>query len=254
MLYRPLFWTSFWCEDWLFLGFQEHYRGATRFLISSASAKTAFSLAFCIKHRIAKEGLKGIQIVGLTSKRNVNFTKGLGLYDSVVDYDTFTQSGAVDVSRKEKWVYADVAGNDELNNRIWQHFVSGGAKEKLVAAVQLGMTTLAPDATSKAESVDLMTVADAASPSSKDGKLRLEAFFTVVWLAHRRQSLTVAQIAEIQAAAWAALMDQGKDWVKLERVYGAEKVRSEYERVRREGLGPDVGQIWSLWDEEDCEL
>jgi hypothetical protein len=45
MLYQPLFWTSCWCEDWLF---SSHYRGTKGVIISSASSKTAFCLAYLI--------------------------------------------------------------------------------------------------------------------------------------------------------------------------------------------------------------
>lgn len=261
MLYRPLFWTSFWCEDWLFHGFPEHYRGATNFLISSASAKTAFALAYCIKRRVANDlkakGLVGkVNVVGLTSSKNVEFTKGLGLYDSVLEYGTFKESGEVDVKGEGKWVYLDVSGNDDLNQKVYQHFVQAQAKDKLVSAVMLGLTTLSPSASAQAESVNLMKLPESASSTpatpKKEDKLELETFFTVEWLAHRRaNSLTVPQIAEMQAEAWAALMRDGQSWVRLERLYGAEKVKAEYERIGKHGLGPEVGQIWSLWDSEE---
>ncbi|THH32433.1 hypothetical protein EUX98_g1786 [Antrodiella citrinella] len=260
MLYRPLFWTSFWCEDWLFHGFNQRYRDAKRFIITSASAKTAFALAYCIKRRAAKESeLAGVKIIGLTSKKNLEFTKNLHLYDSVFEYSSFSDN--LDVSGKEKWIFADVAGNDDLNNRILRHFVASGAKDKLITAIQLGLTTLAPAATSKAKSVNLMTLPETTTTSSKvgaapqDDELKLEPFFTVEWLAHRRaHSLSVAQIAVMQAEAWGALMEDGKNWVRIERIYGAEKVKTEYERIRREGFGPDIGQIWSLWDENQVDL
>src|SRR5882762_5192718 len=86
MLYRPLFWTSYWCEDWMF---SSKYRGANQILISSASSKTAFCLAYLIKKRIAKGDLSNATLTGITSKRNLGFTKGLHLYDEVLEYDSF---------------------------------------------------------------------------------------------------------------------------------------------------------------------
>lgn len=260
MLYRPLFWTSFWCEDWLFHGFDQRYRGTKRFIISSASAKTAFALAYCIKRRTAKESeLSDVKVIGLTSKKNLEFTKNLGLYDSVFEYGSFPDN--LGVSGEEKWIFADVAGNDDLNNRILDHFVAAGAKDKLITAVQLGLTTLAPAATSKAISVNLMTLPETkttpsdAAAAPQDHELKLEPFFTVEWLTYRRaHSLTVAQIAVMQAEAWGALMEEGKNWVQLQRIYGAEKVKSEYARIGKEGLGPEIGQIWSLWDEEQGDV
>ena len=227
----------------------------------SASAKTAFASAYCLKRRFAKDPAKfgGAKIIGLTSKRNVAFTKGLGLYDVVLEYSTFAESEHVNVQGDEKWVFLDVAGNDDLNHRLNQHFIAAGAKSKLVAAVMLGVTTLAPAAATKASSVGLMTLPDAASTDSAaapvDEKLKLETFFTVEWLTYRRaHSLTVEQIATVQAEAWGALMKDGRGWVRLERVYGPDNVKREYEKIGKQGLGPEVGQIWSLWEKEEEEV
>jgi hypothetical protein len=50
MIYRPLFWTAYWCEDWLH---SSNYRGGVSgVVISSASAKTAFCLAYLIGKRV----------------------------------------------------------------------------------------------------------------------------------------------------------------------------------------------------------
>ncbi|KAF8905221.1 hypothetical protein CPB84DRAFT_1845030 [Gymnopilus junonius] len=57
MLYRPLFWTSYWCEDWL--NSSNYHGGAHTILISSASSKTAFCLVYIIaKQRQNVEGKK----------------------------------------------------------------------------------------------------------------------------------------------------------------------------------------------------
>ncbi|KAH8107693.1 hypothetical protein BXZ70DRAFT_5525 [Cristinia sonorae] len=265
MLYRPLFWTSYWCEDWLFHGFEQKYHGAKHFLISSASAKTAFALAYCYRRRIATHSeLSGTKIIGLTSKKNLEFTRRLGLYDTVLEYGSFTESLEMDVSRGDgNWVFTDVAGNDDLNRRILKHFVAFNARDKLIA-IMLGVTNLQPNAVSEASSIELMSPPKAGDTSNlppsttvaaQDEKLKLETFFTVEWLAQRRSKkgkhyLTVPQIAEMQGEAWGALMQDGKDWVRLERLYGPDNVREEYERIGREGLGPEIGQIWSLWEKK----
>ncbi|KAG8790460.1 hypothetical protein FRC17_008909, partial [Serendipita sp. 399] len=146
MIFRPLFWTSFWCEDWL------HSAGlmdsVDNILISSASAKTAYCLAFVLglRRRFGKVALprgkewvkvdngKGEpkpHIIGLTSKRNLKFTQALGLYDQVLVYEDLG-----DLQREERaWVYVDVAGNHALNQRVTAHFGSN-----LVKGVSLGMS------------------------------------------------------------------------------------------------------------------
>ena len=113
MLYQPLFWTSFWAEDWLFTVPAMPYNGAATILVSSASAKTAFCLAYLVQ----KHNQPGVTVIGLMSKRNLAFTKGLGLYAAVHTYDDVKQ-GLAAAGQGGTWVYADVAGNEALNARI----------------------------------------------------------------------------------------------------------------------------------------
>ncbi|KAJ7738327.1 hypothetical protein B0H16DRAFT_1424839 [Mycena metata] len=232
MLYRPLFWTAYWFEDWIFsLG----YRGATAFLISSASAKTAFCTAYLIAQRRSRGEAK-VKIIGLTSKRNVAFTKGLSLYDEVVQYDSFPSALG-----REKWVYVDVAGNDDLNKRVFEHFETPASGE-LVSSIALGMTTMTPTS-DKASTFDW-----GATKSAAQGP-QLERFFMPEWLNVRKHQLSLSEIFQRQKRAWAALMVDCVPWVRLEHVSGPEQVKKAYDNIASSGFSPDVGYIWSLWDE-----
>ncbi|KAJ7490727.1 hypothetical protein FB451DRAFT_1079496 [Mycena latifolia] len=241
MLYRPLFWTAYWFEDWIFsLG----YRSATAFLISSASAKTAFCAAYCIgKRRAGGAPNSSVKIVGLTSKKNMAFTKGLGLFDEVVEYGSFTSTLG-----REKWVYVDVAGNDDLNMRLFEHFRTPASGE-LIASVALGMTTLAP-ASEKATSMNWTTNTFAATTPSSSPVSQLEEFFMVEWLNVRKHQLSLKEIFSRQNQAWKDLMVDCIPWVRLERVSGADAVKKAYDTITDTGFSPDVGFIWSLWDDE----
>lgn len=240
MLYRPLFWTSFWCEDWLN---ESKYRGAKRVLISSASAKTAFSLAYCIKRR----GLEDIHVVGLTSKRNLEFTKGLGLYDEVGTYDDFEKYPSLQLEgRDEKWIYMDVTGSEEINKRVLSHFAPS---KKLVLGVMLGMTTVTPtSSTSGSSELPTSSTASELTKTESEPVDKLILFFMPEWLALRRTQLSVEQMTTMQLQTWKQLMKDGKDWVRTERVYGGEKVKEAYAKMVKGGLGADAGMIWSLWD------
>ena len=241
MLYRPLFWTAFWCEDWLHAA---HFRGASHFLISSASAKTAFCLAYLLGKRRSAEG-HSFKITGLTSSRNLDFTRGLKLYDEVLEYDGFEASELLHPF-SGTYAYVDVAGNDALNSRIHRHFAAGQA---LVASVQLGLTNLSPSAPSAATTMFTTNTSLNGPMPSKDGQVHMEQFFMPEWLAARKRQLSVAQITSMQAAAWRGLMDDGKDWIRIERVFGGEQVQEAYRRVAKEGTDPTLGGIWSLWDD-----
>ncbi|KAJ4470876.1 hypothetical protein J3R30DRAFT_1132585 [Lentinula aciculospora] len=256
MLYRPLFWTSYWCQDWLACS---GYRGGCDYiLISSASSKTAFCFAYCVRKRVEKEHQKSfnVRIIGLTSKGNLDFTRKLGLYDEVYDMNK-SQSES-----QSKWIYIDVAGNQALNSNIHTHFASPYAVSKLVVTVSLGMTNLAPGETN-AEKIEWTTNLKSSSTMQDSGRITTtysssaagfwpltEQFFSPEWLAIRRLQLTSTQMLDAQKEAWADLMRDCPSWVKLEYVYGAEHVQKAYEGMMSSsgGLAPDKGWIWSMWD------
>ena len=243
MLYRPLFWTSYWCEDWLF---SSQYRGTKRVLISSASSKTAFCLAYLIKKRVSRGEISGIQIIGLTSKRNLTFTRGLSLYDEVLDYESFTSASALSpILGTEAWLYVDVAGSGSLNKRVSSHLDS-----RLTASIALGLTNLSPsslDASSIKWSTNAFTADSAASSRSP---ATLEQFFMPEWLAVRRHQLSIEQITSLQNQAWKDMMDDCGNWVKMVHVFGGSGVKVAYEDVVQGGLGPDTGLIWSMWEKD----
>ncbi|KAK2461200.1 hypothetical protein APHAL10511_006727 [Amanita phalloides] len=141
MLYRPLFWTAYWCEDWIFAS---KYRGASFILISSASSKTAFSLAYLMQKRIKRgEVNANTKVIGLTSKKNIDFTTGLDLYHEVLTYDTFAGSPLFYGKATERWIYVDVASNQNLNQNLFSHF-SSPYTGRLAACIGLGLTNVSP--------------------------------------------------------------------------------------------------------------
>jgi hypothetical protein len=253
MLYRPLFWTSYWCEDWLA---HSGYRGGCdTLLISSASSKTAFCFAYCARNRAARGGSNSnIRTIGLTSKKNIEFTKRLGLYDEVHDYDSWKSTKTFQGGQDKRWIYVDVAGSDELNRKVFDYFASPYTG-KLVTSVSLGMTNVTPEASNTSLNADTNTFngimggkGDTIDTSSFWPQL--ERFFTPEWVEIRRKELSLAEIFEMQKIEWQKLMKDCVGWVKLERVYGPEAVKKEYEYIASSGMGPDKGQIWSLWEPE----
>jgi NADPH:quinone reductase-like Zn-dependent oxidoreductase len=105
-LYRPLFMTSFAFEA--FAAANEWF-GARRLLISSASSKTGYGIASLAHSR------GGIEMVGITSQANVAFSQQLGCYDTVITYDD------VESLPKVPTLYADVAGDTDLRQRLHRH-------------------------------------------------------------------------------------------------------------------------------------
>lgn len=253
MLYRPLFWTSYWCEDWLHsIGSYKRDTGVKlSILVASASSKTAFSLAYLIRKRIRAGELPDVQIVGVTSKRNVGFTQRLRLYDDVYEYGSFTDGKAFQGDNERRWIYVDVAGNDDFNSRVKAHFASPSVG-LIVKNVALGVTNLTPSASANDDMKWSHNAFDPLAPVFGEPGNRwptVEHFFMPEWLNTRKNQLPVAEIFKRQSKAWSQLMKDCPGWVQLERVYGADKVRDDFLRIAKEGLGPDKGLVWSLWDE-----
>ena len=58
-----------------------HPAAPAALLLTSASSRTSRAAAFAAKHHSLP-----VEVIGLTSAANLEFTRGLGLYDTVVTY------------------------------------------------------------------------------------------------------------------------------------------------------------------------
>jgi hypothetical protein len=106
MIYRPLFTTGFVLDDYFL---DNDFFGAKQIILSSASSKTAFSMAYLLKDR-------DVHVIGLTSPGNVGFVQSLGLYDEVVTYDAVT-----DIAASVPSAYVDMSGNREVLTNLHNH-------------------------------------------------------------------------------------------------------------------------------------
>ncbi|PRP79684.1 hypothetical protein PROFUN_12582 [Planoprotostelium fungivorum] len=219
-LYRPLFWTSFWMEDWLNY---EKYKGADNILVTSASSKTAYCFAYVAKKRNEATNNRR-QVIGLTSARNVEFTKKLGLYDQVFTYEELNK-----VKTEGKWVYVDVAGNPSLNEKIFQHFNSAG--NPLLSSIVLGMTNI-----------------ENAKDSAMSQQDKMETFFTPMWMAKRTEMLSAAEIHKMQQKAWSELMNDSVPWLHMQDTF-YDNIVPRYMEIAKGIVEPDKGHTFSLWNE-----
>jgi hypothetical protein len=119
-LLKPLFITGFLLDDWIS---GEKAWGASHVIATSASSKTALSMASCLKRR------GGVKLVGLTSSRSKAFVEASGYYDQVVTYDNL---GLLDGVPS---VYVDFAGDagitrgihEKLGDQLTQSVIVGGS-------------------------------------------------------------------------------------------------------------------------------
>jgi hypothetical protein len=120
MLLRPLFFTSFLIDDQLA---DEGLTERGPILIASASSKTAIAAAFMLAQR------EDVELIGLTSPRNVEFVEGLGIYDRTVAYD------AIESIEPGPATFVDMAGDGTV-----RHAVHGHYGDRLVHSMAVGMT------------------------------------------------------------------------------------------------------------------
>lgn len=123
MLLRPLFVTSFMLDD--FLESNANF-GADAIVVSSASSKTAYALAFLEARRPKPRPA----IIGLTSASNVEFVGSLDCYDQGLPYEDVETLDAT-----SRIVYADFSGNATLRARVHSHF-----GDNVVHSATVGMT------------------------------------------------------------------------------------------------------------------
>lgn len=239
MIYRPLFWTSFWAEDWLYTAPESPYNGASAILISSASAKTAF----CLAYRIRKRGKSDVTVIGFTSRGNLAFTRKLGLYDWVFTYENVEACVLFGSTGIKNSIYVDIAGNETFNSKITQ--VLGPS---LVRNISLGVTNLNPTIEPKYYMPSSGVTQGAGSDNTSES---VEFFFMPEWLAVRKRTLTPPDIAFMQYTAWTDLMRDCLAWVTIERTWGAETVKEAYLRAVVGRINPEKGMIWSMWDENE---
>jgi len=119
-LLRPLFLTAFLLDD--YFAENEDF-GATTFILSSASSKTALGLGWLLAQR-------GVRVIGLTSPRNTGFVESVGYFA-----ETRTYESLADTPVAGQVVFADFAGNPEVVAAV--HHSLG---EQLVHSAVVGST------------------------------------------------------------------------------------------------------------------
>ena len=119
---RPLFATA-----WLIADFMQQADdfGAATMLLSSASSKTAYATAFCLKRRPGPTC-----IVGATSPQRHAFASRLGVYDDVIDYEALASLAAT-----EPTLYIDFAGDAGFRRAVHAHW-----RDRLTYSCSVGGT------------------------------------------------------------------------------------------------------------------
>jgi hypothetical protein len=220
LLYRPLFGTAFFIDDFLA---ENEFFGAEAVVFASASSKTAYSTAFLLSER-RKQGAR-VAAVGLTSRSNRAYLEKLGVYDEIVDYDGIQSINA------RRAVYFDMAGNRAVTLALHEKL-----GEQLARSFMVGSTHW-NQGRGTAETL----------PGPEP-----QFFFVPPIMEQRTKELGPQVLQQRLGAAWqsftARLLAPGSEWLKVVEARGPEAVEQTYAAALAGGLRPQEGHILSLHD------
>jgi hypothetical protein len=182
-------------------------------LVSSASSKTAIAAAFLLARR------EEVELVGLTSPRNVEFVEGLEIYDRVLTYD------AIESLDRGPATFVDVAGDAAVRLAVHDHFGDG-----LAHSMMVGMTHWEE---LRAGAGDL--------PGP-----RPTFFFAPDRVVKRSGDWGAAGLESRVADAWHPFCEWVGGWLEPIRGDGFEAVRSAYLDVLEGRVGPAQAHVLTL--------
>jgi len=166
MLLRPLFFTSYLIDDFLS---DSGLLSASTIVLSSASSKTASALAFLLARR------PGIEVVGLTSARSVEFARAMDVYDEVLAYEDLGSLSQGDA------IYVDMAGDAAVRDSVHQHYGERLAHSAVVGATHHDQMAALPDSLKGPRPV-FFFAPDQAGKRTKDwGRAGLEQRLADAW-------------------------------------------------------------------------
>ncbi len=212
MLYRPLFTTSFFIDDFL----QDNdFFGAERVVITSASSKTSLGLAQLLHTN------RACRVIGLTSQGNKAFVEGLGCYHDVFGYD--------EIARLEQapTVMVDMAGNGEVRRRVHTHL-----DNMLKYSCAVGAT-------------HWEAVSFGAGQGSLPGP-KPEMFFAPSQIQKRVKEWGKAAYDARMAVAWSGFLQAAAGWVDVQQCAGPEALAEVYQAFIGGTADPARGYVMSL--------
>jgi NADPH:quinone reductase-like Zn-dependent oxidoreductase len=207
-LYRPLFWTSFMLADRITDADPD---ARTRVVVTSASSKTAYIAAFLLQRA-------GRSVVGLTSPRNVDFTRSLGVYEQVIAYDDVADLGAAPTT------VIDFLGDDDLAADLRDHL--GEQHESRVVA----------GATSQ----------DIGAIGTLDGADSDDVFFAPVQMRKRLADWGREELDRRYDEAWATFIVEADGFVDLTVGTGIESLRDAWQGLEAGRVDPRDGLVFTL--------
>jgi len=213
-IFRPLFVTSFLIDDLLAT---QGFFGTSQVLLTSASSKTAQALACLLAQRKKGNDLP-LNIVGLTSEKNVDFVSQLDWYDQTISYDSMSQ-----LNSDEKFIVVDFTGNHHIQYQL-QTLLS----DRLVYNCLVGL-------------VDWQHL-KGEKPLPKKG----EFFFAPTYAQQRQNEWGVSGFMQKVGMAWMHFIGAVQSSISIKEHNGAEALEKLYLDMLKGTVDPNAGNIVSL--------
>jgi NADPH:quinone reductase-like Zn-dependent oxidoreductase len=208
LLLRPLFATSFLLEDFVGGG------DTDAVVLSSASSKTAYGLAFLL----ARGG--GPRVIGLTSRRNREFVESIDAYDRVLSYDEIRELGG----GEETLAFVDMAGDAAVREAV-----HAGAGERLRRSVVVGATHWE----------ELGGGGELPGPAP-------EFFFAPTHIERLQGEVGPEEFQRRLGEAWDAFVAKVGDWLDVEHAEGPEALERVWRQLVDGGVDPRRGHVLTL--------
>ncbi|MDN5213031.1 DUF2855 family protein [Fulvivirgaceae bacterium BMA12] len=213
-IFRPLFITSFLIDDYLA---EQNFYNTSQILITSASSKTAQALA-CLLALRKKENSLDLNLLGLTSKKNIEFVRHLGWYDQIINYDSIAR-----LNSNQKFVVIDFTGNHNIQFQLQKLL-----NNNLVYNCLVGI-------------VDWQNL-KGENPLPKKG----EFFFAPTQAEKRQKEWGLAKFQQNIGVAWQQFIDAIQSTISIKEHIGAQGLEQLYSDMLNGKIDPKHGHIVSL--------
>jgi len=213
-LLRPLFTTSFLLDSFFS---ENHYFDSQQIILTSASSKTALSLAWLINLR--KQATKNtIQLIGLTSSKNKSFVEESGYYDTLFIYEDHHKINA-DINSS----IVDFSGNHQLQFQIQTHLNNALKHNCLVGLVH-------------------WQAAKGSAQLPNKG-----SFFFAPTFAKKKQKEWGSTIFNNKLMeVWSQFVNSNKNWMNVTELQGIESLKEVYQKMLIGNFEASKGYIFSL--------
>jgi hypothetical protein len=227
---RVLFETGYGlCDHFTELGFH----GADRIVLSSASSKTAFATAFCVR-RLQPQ----MEVVGLTSGADgLRFCSSLGAIGSGGMFESmFTELIAYDdieerLDSGTTTLYIDCAGSSALTHRVHTHL-----GDALLHSCAVGRTHITEGA-------------DAGQPLPALPGPKPVFFFIPTWKRLKTEELGQFKLQLSLAELYMPFVAACRHQIDLAMGFGLSDVETAYTEMADSGNSiPNVAHVLSLWE------